>query len=346
MSLTFRWQSPSNIALVKYWGKRDPQLPSNPSISFTLDACHTQTHAIFEPGQGIQVLLNGEDAPNFVPKISQFTERIGHRHAWLGDYSLKVDTVNSFPHSSGIASSASGLSALALCVVDAALALGAPLQESDARREASILSRLGSGSASRSVYGGLVVWGATHSVPGSHDEYAVPYPHAVHPMFRTFRDVVMLVDVGQKAVSSTAGHALMERHPFAQQRFNQAHQHLSDLQSILRDGDLMPFLDLVESEALTLHGLMMSSQPSYILMRPNTLHIIEAIRAHRLSTGMPIGFTLDAGANVHVLFPAEVEQKAMDFVKQILAPFTKNGRYIVDQVGTGPVPLTDQAKQK
>ena len=134
------------------------------------------------------------------------------------------------------------------CVsVDAALALGAPLQESDARREASILSRLGSGSASRSVYGGLVVWGATHSVPGSHDEYAVPYPHAVHPMFRTFRDVVMLVDVGQKAVSSTAGHALMERHPFAQQRFNQAHQHLSDLQSILRDGDLMPFLDLVES---------------------------------------------------------------------------------------------------
>jgi diphosphomevalonate decarboxylase len=124
MSMTFGWQSPSNIALVKYWGKRDPQLPSNPSISFTLDTCHTQTRATFETGHGVQVLLNGVDTPSFVPKIEQFIGRIQHRHPWLADYRVTVDTFNSFPHSSGIASSASGLSALALCVVDAAQALG------------------------------------------------------------------------------------------------------------------------------------------------------------------------------------------------------------------------------
>lgn len=343
MTLTFGWQSPSNIALVKYWGKRDPQLPSNPSISFTLDKCHTQTWVTFTPGSGITVHLDGVETPSFVPKIMQFIDRIQPRHPWLGDYHLNIATHNSFPHSSGIASSASGLSALALCVVDAAQALGHPLWEPDVRREASILARLGSGSASRSLYGGLVVWGETPSIPGSHDEYATPYPHGVHSVFGQFRDVVLLVDVGQKAVSSTAGHALMEHHPFSSSRFKQAHHHLSDLISILHEGDVTAFLEIVEREALTLHGLMMSSQPSFILMRPNTLHILEAIRAHRLATGMPIGFTLDAGANVHVLFPAEVEQQAMDFVKQKLVPFAKNGLFIADQVGKGPVPLTDQS---
>ena len=339
MSLTFGWQSPSNIALVKYWGKRDPQLPSNPSISFTLDACHTQTRATFEPGQGIEVTLNGMGTPSFVPKIEQFLGRIQHRHPWLADYHLSVDTFNSFPHSSGIASSASGLSALALCVVDAAQALGHSLLESDSRREASILARLGSGSASRSLYGGLVVWGQTPTVPGSHDEYAISYPHDVHPVFQDFRDIVVLVDVGQKAVSSTAGHALMEGHPFAAQRFEQAHAHMRALESILATGDLPAFLELVENEALTLHGLMMSSNPSYILMRPNTLAILEAIRRFRTETGTPIGFTLDAGANVHVLFPASAEQSAMPFVREVLAPLAKNSQFVTDRVGSGPVPL-------
>lgn len=333
------WQSPSNIALVKYWGKRDPQLPSNPSISFTLEACHSQTFVEFEVGQGISLHLDGVDTPSFVPKISQFIERILPRQPWLADYRLTVETHNSFPHSSGIASSASGMSALALCVVDAAIALGHTLAEADPRREASILSRLGSGSASRSVYGGLVAWGETPSVPGGHDAYAIPYPHAVHPLFHTFCDVVVLVDVGQKAVSSTAGHALMDKHPFAQQRFKQAHRHMADLRGILSQGEVLPFLDLVESEALTLHGLMMSSQPSYILMRPNTLHILEAIRQFRHESGMPIGFTLDAGSNVHVLFPKEVEQSAMRFVSDVLAPYAKDHRFIADRVGQGPVSL-------
>jgi diphosphomevalonate decarboxylase len=211
------FRAPSNIALVKYWGKYGVQLPSNPSISFTLDSCATETTVELTDRPGISVELDGVDTPGFVPKIAQFVERIAPRHPWIGDYGIRVQTHNTFPHSSGIASSASGMSALALCVVDLAQKLGHAV--GDPKQEASILARLGSGSACRSLYGGLVVWGETPSVPGSAQEFGTPYPHEVNEVFRSYRDVVALVDVGQKAVSSTAGHQLMEQHPFRTQRF-------------------------------------------------------------------------------------------------------------------------------
>jgi diphosphomevalonate decarboxylase len=131
----------------------------------------------------------------------------------------------------------------------------------------------------------------------------------------------------------------MEAHPFREQRFAQAHGHLAALKPILAAGDLDAFMELVELEALTLHGLMMSSQPSYILMRPNTLHIIEAIRAYRRESGVPISFTLDAGANVHILYPAAFEQTARSFVEDQVKPWCKDGRTIADRVGQGPVSL-------
>lgn len=331
------FRAPSNIALVKYWGKYGVQLPSNPSISFTLDSCATETTVELTDRPGISVELDGVDTPGFVPKIAQFVERIAPRHPWIGDYGIRVQTHNTFPHSSGIASSASGMSALALCVVDLAQKLGHAV--GDPKQEASILARLGSGSACRSLYGGLVVWGETPSVPGSAQEFGTPYPHEVNEVFRSYRDVVALVDVGQKAVSSTAGHQLMEQHPFRTQRFAQAHDHLAALGPILASGDLDAFMELVELEALTLHGLMMSSSPSYILMRPQTLRIIEAIRGFRLESGIPICFTLDAGANVHILFPEQAEQSAMEFVIDHVQPWCKDGRMIADRVGQGPVPL-------
>jgi diphosphomevalonate decarboxylase len=335
MKSSFR--APSNIALVKYWGKYGVQLPSNPSISFTLDACATETTLELLETPGISVALSGVDTPSFVPKVAQFVERIAVRHPWILEYGLRIETHNTFPHSSGIASSASGMSALALCVVDVAQQLGHAV--GDPTQEASVLARLGSGSACRSLYGGLVVWGETPSVQGSSQEYGVAYPGEVHEVFRSYRDAVALVDVGQKAVSSTAGHQLMEVHPFRSQRFAQAHEHLAALKDVLAAGDLDAFIELVELEALTLHGLMMSSSPSYILMRPNTLHIIESIRSFRRESGVPISFTLDAGANVHILYPEAFEQKALEFVKEHVKPWCKDGRILFDRVGQGPVSL-------
>ena len=115
------YQSPSNIALVKYWGKYGEQLPKNASVSFTLSHCHTQTTLEYEMKRGagfhVKVFLDGMETPAFLPKIETFFERIKPYAPFLERYAFTVRTTNSFPHSSGIASSASGMSALALCLV-------------------------------------------------------------------------------------------------------------------------------------------------------------------------------------------------------------------------------------
>lgn len=334
------WRSPSNIALVKYWGKYEPQLPANPSLSFTLKNSFTETKVTLldEKGQGdfdFDIYLDEQEVADFKPKIQKFLARIAEELDFLKGQKFRIDTHNSFPHSSGIASSASGMSALALCLLS--LKPGAPKPMSDEfLQEASIWARLGSGSASRSLYPKLGLWGKLASEPASHDEYAIPYQGQVHEVFHDYRDTILLVEKGQKAVSSTAGHGLMTGHPFAQERFAQAHRNMDELKKVLATGDLMAFGSLVEHEALTLHAMMMTSDPYFILMKPNTLKIIEAIWAYRKEHQKPIHFTLDAGANVHMLYPAEIEQEALNFVKSSLSPYLKKGEYICDQVGAGP----------
>ena len=117
--------------------------------------------------------------------------------------------------------------------------------------------------------------------------------------------------------------------------FQQAHDNLQSLKKILENGDLKQFITLIESEALTLHAMMMTSLPYFILMKPNTLEIINKIWNFRKETGLHIGFTLDAGANVHVLYPKFEAEKIMEFINNELVAFCQNGHYICDQVGNG-----------
>ena len=144
-----------------------------------------------------------------------------------------------------------------------------------------------------------------------------------------------MVDKGVKQVSSTVGHDLMIGHPFAKARFEQAQDHMSDLIPILKKGDLDSFIKIVEKEALSLHAMMMTSDPYFILMKPNTLKIIESIWAFREHTGCHICFTLDAGANVHVLFPNKDKELVDAFVSKELAGYCQNNQYIKDHVGLG-----------
>ena len=342
------WMAPSNIALVKYWGKKAGQLPCNPSLSFTLDACNTRTRLAYRfredaPGPQAKVFLDGSPAPDFEPKVQQFLQRALPYLPFLEQMHLELHTSNSFPHSSGIASSASGMAALALCLVDIERKGDPEMSGAFFRRKASFLARLGSGSASRSIEGGLILWGQQEGFPESSDHYAIPYPHQVAPVFQSFHDTILLVDKGQKSVSSTAGHKLMEGHPFAMSRFEQARQHLQALQSILAEGDLQGFTELVETEALSLHAMMMSGSPSYLLMKPGTLSVIEEVRAFRRETGLPLCFTLDAGANVHLLYPKATAGEVYPFIQEALLPYCSGGHHICDQVGKGgrPLVLTD-----
>lgn len=344
------WSSPSNIALVKYWGKKEHQIPENPSISFTLDYCKTTTTLKFtkkenDGNYAFDVFLDGEKQDNFKPKIETFFKRVERYLPFLKDYHFTIETSNSFPHSSGIASSASGMSALALCL----MSIEKELHKSDVtlsaveksfkinsfNQKASFLARLGSGSACRSIEGDLIVWGTHANIEGSSDLYGVKYSDDVHSTFKNYQDTILLVDKGEKQVSSTIGHNLMHNHPFAARRFEQAHDNLSQLMTVFRTGDLDAFIEIVESEALTLHAMMMTSMPYFILMKPNTLEIINKIWAYRKATNSKVCFTLDAGANVHVLYPEKEKDTVMQFIQSELVAHCQNGHYISDQIGFG-----------
>jgi diphosphomevalonate decarboxylase len=343
---SFTWSSPSNIALVIYWGKKEHQIPENPSISFTLDHCKTTTRLSFskkesQEGFSFEVFLDGEKKDDFKPKIETFFKRVEVYLPFLKAYHFKIETSNTFPHSSGIASSASGMSALALCLLSVEKELmnsdviPRAVEESYFIQKASFLARLGSGSACRSLEGDLVVWGKHDAIKGSSDLFGVKYPYEVHDNFKNYKDTILLVDKGEKQVSSTVGHNLMYGHPFANERFNQANKNLSEMISILKDGDLDAFIALVESEALTLHAMMMTSMPYFILMKPNTLEIINKIWAYRQSSGSKVCFTLDAGANVHVLYPESEATQVLEFIKNELVAFCQKGQYINDKIGFG-----------
>ena len=202
-------------------------------------------------------------------------------------------------------------------------------------QKASFLARLGSGSACRSIEGDLMVWGKTDAVVGSSDLYAVKYPYKVHENFKNYQDTILLVDKGEKQVSSTVGHNLMHNHPFAIERFKQAHENLKKLKPILESGNLNDFIAMIESEALTLHAMMMTSMPYFILMKPNTLKIINKIWEYRNQTKSHIGFTLDAGANVHVLYPKHESNEILEFIKNELVAYCQQGHYICDEIGLG-----------
>ncbi len=334
---TTTWQSPSNIALVKYWGKKPEgtQLPANASISFTLKNCTTITELSYTEQENldIEVLLDGRVEGSFVPKIRKFLERVTPYFSFVKTGKYVVKTSNTFPHSSGIASSASGMSALALCICDIAKEKGL-LSDENFLQTASILARLGSGSASRSVFGPMAVWGKHTDFEGSSDDFAIRFD-TMHPVFQNYCDTILLVHQGQKTVSSTIGHNLIDNHSFAQARFEQAQNNMTALKGVLATGDLDRFVAIVESEALTLHSLMMSSNPYFILMKPNTLKIIEAIWQKRKSDAVKWCFTLDAGANVHFLYPKADKESAEVFIDTVLSKYCEDGAYLHDEIGLG-----------
>lgn len=335
------WRSPSNIALVKYWGKKPVQIPQNPSISFTLGKSYSETEVSFSPADSgtleMEFYFDGMRSLTFETKTLKFFKSLSGIFPFVNQLKFVVRSKNTFPHSAGIASSASGMSVLAMVLCDMERQYFGTLQsDEDFRRKASYIARLGSGSASRSVYGGLVIWGETDSVPGTSDYYGFPVNEGVHEIFTDYQDTILLVDAGEKKVSSRVGHGLMNDNPFATERFGQARRNLAAFLHALRTGDTETFIRITETEALTLHAMMMTSQPYFLLMKPNTLQIIDRIFTFREKTGLPASFTLDAGPNVHLLYPKVIKGEVKRFINTNLLPFLSPKGYIDDEVGKGP----------
>lgn len=335
------WRSPSNIALVKYWGKYGRQLPRNPSISLTLKNCYTETemeyrYGSISNGPVLDFRFGGKRDNDFAARILHYLDDIVPEKPFLKNLEIRINTSNSFPHSAGVASSASSMSALVLCLLDAEKEItSAEISDEMFLREASHFSRLASGSAARSLYGGFVLWGESGYVPGSSMKYAVPV-HDISPVFEKYNDAVMIISSKKKTMASTRGHKLMEDHPFAQERYGQAKVNISRMLDILEIGDQMAFAELLEHEALTLHSLMMSSIPGYIEIKANTIKVIDKIREYRAKSGIPLAFTLDAGPNVHILYSKEDREEVIYFIENNLQELCEDGRWIDDEMGTGP----------
>jgi len=340
------FSAPSNIALIKYWGKFENQIPANPSISFSLENSVSETSLEYRPKEddgniSIGFLFEGKRNEQFQSRIVKYFESISGILPMLGKHHINISSSNSFPHSSGIASSASSMSALAMNLVHMFNLLSNQLLDhKTSLKLASYLARLGSGSASRSVYGGFTVWGKSEFFENSSDLYAVQVnPEEIHPIFQDLHDDILIVEKGMKKVSSSAGHSLMNGHPFAKTRFDLARQRMGELKNILRSGDLQAFGKIVENEALMLHSMMMTSNPSYILLKPNTLAAIEAIWRYRASEKVPLFFTLDAGANVHLIYPSSFQTKVQNFIDNNLVVYCENAVYLCDRLGHGPEKL-------
>ena len=338
------WRSPSNIALVKYWGKKPGQVPENPSLSFSLDRSYTDTKIEYtvrkHKSAGLKFLFEGKENPAFEKRVKEYLQSITPYLPFLDHLDLTISSSNSFPHSSGIASSASAMSALALCLTDMEKELfqfsGTP---EDFKQKAAFLARLGSGSATRSVYGGYVLWGETAQLENSTDEAGLPWPVEENNAFSGLNDSILITSAAKKKISSSRGHGMMKSHPWAGARYVQANQNLEELLEAINTADDEKFIAIIENEALSLHALMMSSDPGYRLMNERTWAIIDRIREYREKTGQFITFTLDAGPNVHVFYRNENKESITAFIKENLLKYCENAYWIDDQMGNGPMRL-------
>ncbi len=331
------FQSPSNIAMVKYWGKKEIQIPENPSISFSLKNALTQTSIEYQFCENqnafdIQFLFEGKENPSFLKKLHTFFNRISETLHWLIHFQLKINSDNTFPHSSGIASSASSYASLALCLAQIHHEVSGEILSNE---KVSNIARLGSGSACRSIFGGWNTWGKSN-FPNSDDHYAISLNNNIHSDFSNIQDSILIVSADKKAISSTVGHQLMESHPYKEGRIIQATDNTHRLIEILEKGNWNDFIKIVESEALSLHGLMMSSTPGYTLLLPESLSIVQQIREFREQNNIPVCFTIDAGPNIHVLYPASNKKEVQEFIDRKLKAYCFNNTVIHDEIGPGP----------
>lgn len=335
---TSKWRCPSNIALVKYWGKHDFQKPMNPSLSFVLQNAFTETSVelLKESERKVEFYFEGA-ASDFGERIEKYLIRLSSHLPWINKYNFRIHSQNSFPHSAGIASSASSFGALALCLAEIDFAIsGKEPDHPDLWIKASELARMGSGSACRSVYPGFAIWGQTQLFESCSDDHAMMVFEGIHPMFYGLRDAILLVDSGTKKVSSSVGHELMNNHIFQRSRIAQAHQNISELYLTLLTGNQEKFIEVVETEALSLHAMMMTSNPSFLLLKPNSLELISRIRRFREKAKIPVSFTIDAGPNIHLLYFKKDELDVKAFIERELLDFCESGKWIDDRIGKGP----------
>ncbi len=296
--------APANIALIKYWGKKDEQLrlPINGSISVNLSNLQTITTVEFYPDYQADIItIDGKQDDKETERIIQHLNRI--RTLANLYHKAKVVSQSNFPKAAGLASSASGFAAL---TVAASKAGGLGLSE----KKLSILARQGSGSACRSIPDGFVEW-----LEGDSSETS--YAYSLFPY--SYWDIAIIVAVlgdEQKKVSSTKGMEAAKASPLLATRRKRVNYRIKMFKKIMKERDFDELGELIEAEAFELHAIALTSAEAIVYWKPETIEIIHLVRELR-NEGLPIYFTIDAGPNVYIISEKENTKRAYNELKQI-----------------------------
>lgn len=339
--------APSNIAFIKYWGRKDEvlRIPENGSISMNLSNLLTTTTVEFNPDLTYDVVMLGHSGNKAKPKhpesptgmrdsgqarmtgfeqheikrVITHVDRI--RSLAKIHYKAKVVSKNNFPTSTGLSSSASGFAALTLASAKAA---GLNLSE----KELSILSRQGSGSACRSIPDGFVEW-----LDGDTDKtsYSVSlYP----PDYWDIVDVVAIVSKSKKEIVTSQGQKLANSSPFFSVRLAGIKEKINLIKKYMEEKKFSAFGELMEQEALELHAIMLTSTPSLIYWLPGTLKVMHAVRKWRQGE-LEVYFTVNTGQDIHLICQKKDVEKIVKKVEEVpdvqktIVNYPSKGAYLI-----------------
>lgn len=315
--------APSNIAFIKYWGKKDEilRLPENGSISMNLSNLTTTTTVEFSNNlEKDEIIIDGKQINKETERVIKHLDRIRQKAGTA--LRAKVVSQNNFPSGTGLSSSASGFAALSLA---AATSAGLTLSE----KELSILARLGSGSACRSIPDGFTEWldGATSDTS---------YATSIFPAdYWDICDVVVVVSKEKKDVATTDGQKSATSSPFFPVRLSNIKDKIEKIKKYIQQKDFQKFGELIEAEALELHAIMLTSTPSLIYWLPETIYIMKLVKKWR-SEGLAVYFTVNTGQDIHLI----VEGKNVNTLVKNLKDVESIKSMIVNQPSLGTKLLT------
>jgi len=310
--------APSNVALIKYWGKKNEKLrlPLNGTVSVNLSNLLTKTTVEFSSKyKEDDIVINRRKNLKEIGKVVKHLDRV-RKMANINE-KAKVVSLSNFPPDSGLASSASGFAALTLA---AAKSAGLNLS----KRELSILSRIGSGSACRSIPDGFAEW---KKGSDSDTSYAV----SIFPSdYWAINFIAVIIKGGIKNISSTSGQEIAKTSPFLKERLNLIDGKIKKVKKFIREKNFKSLGEIVEADALELHAIALTSRPSIIYWEPGTVKVMKLIQELR-KKGMPCYFTIDAGYNVYVV----CERKNIRNIIRALKKIEEVERLIVNAPGRG-----------
>lgn len=328
----YRATAPSNIAFLKYWGKRPGavQWPANNSLSMTLGKARTQTDAYLASHKDHAIRLS----QNALDRGSASGKKVYAHLDFLADRfgfsdKLAIETSNTFPTGCGIASSASGLAALTIAAL-------AAWTQSDSFEQLTTkgfdietlahLSRLGSGSAGRSLFGGYVHWEAGDNAESQ----------KINPVFSekhwTLSDVIVVVSNEEKKISSSEGHTYAWSSPLFAARLSGLAEREAAMLAAIKRRDIHALGPLLEHDALEMHSIMASMTPPAYYLTAKSNELISWVRQLRKAQHIPVYFTIDAGPNLHLICETSEVPRLLTHLEEVVPA----DQILVDGVGEGP----------